>query len=163
MQGGLGDLSGRPFPPKPVEKKVAAPAPQAAASDAPAPEPKKFLGFEPLTWAKILPLGAMFFSILFNYTILRDTKDVLVVTAPGSGAEIIPFLKTWVNLTKPIMPIPVSLITSNFAIEQADLTLVAGLNRALEEGVADRWSAAVLRFLADAGVKTPEGLSANVM
>jgi AAA family ATP:ADP antiporter len=37
-------------------------------------------------------------SILFNYTILRDTKDVLVVTAPGSGAEIIPFLKTWVNL-----------------------------------------------------------------
>jgi AAA family ATP:ADP antiporter len=29
---------------------------------------------------------------------LRDTKDVLVVTAPGSGAEIIPFLKTYVNL-----------------------------------------------------------------
>jgi len=41
---------------------------------------------------------AQFFCILFNYTILRDTKDVLVVTAPGSGAEIIPFLKTWVNL-----------------------------------------------------------------
>ena len=33
------------------------------------------------------------FAVLFNYTILRDTKDVLVVTAPGSGAEIIPFLK----------------------------------------------------------------------
>ena len=42
--------------------------------------------------------GFMFFCILFNYTILRDTKDVLVVTAPGSGAEVIPFLKTWVNL-----------------------------------------------------------------
>ncbi|KAG9139477.1 hypothetical protein Leryth_023719 [Lithospermum erythrorhizon] len=28
----------------------------------------------------------------------RDTKDVLVVTAKGSSAEIIPFLKTWVNL-----------------------------------------------------------------
>lgn len=26
------------------------------------------------------------------------SQDVLVVTAPGSGAEIIPFLKTWVNL-----------------------------------------------------------------
>ena len=25
-------------------------------------------------------------------------QDVLVVTAPGSGAETIPFLKTWVNL-----------------------------------------------------------------
>ena len=50
------------------------------------------------TWGKVLPLALMFFCILFNYTILRDTKDVLVVTAPGSGAEIIPFLKTWVNL-----------------------------------------------------------------
>ena len=40
----------------------------------------------------------MFFCILFNYTILRDTKDVLVVTARGSGAEIIPFLKTYVQL-----------------------------------------------------------------
>jgi len=47
---------------------------------------------------KMVPLGLMFFFILFNYTILRDTKDVLVVTAPKSGAEIIPFLKTYVNL-----------------------------------------------------------------
>eukprot|EP00887_Chlorella_sp_A99_P006020 scaffold27.g6020.t1 len=63
-----------------------------------APEEKKFLGIPAFTWSKIIPLGVMFFCILFNYTILRDTKDVLVVTAPGSGAEIIPFLKTWVNL-----------------------------------------------------------------
>lgn len=27
-----------------------------------------------------------------------DMQDVLVVTAPGSGAEVIPFLKTYVNL-----------------------------------------------------------------
>ena len=47
---------------------------------------------------KLLPLGMMFFCILFNYTILRNTKDVLVVTAPGAGAEIIPFLKTYVQL-----------------------------------------------------------------
>ena len=47
---------------------------------------------------KVVPLALMMFCILFNYTILRDTKDVLVVTAPGSGAEIIPFLKTYVNL-----------------------------------------------------------------
>ena len=40
----------------------------------------------------------MFFCILFNYTILRDTKDVLVVTAKGSNADVVPFLKTWVNL-----------------------------------------------------------------
>jgi ATP:ADP antiporter, AAA family len=63
----------------------------------PAPE-RKVLGVATSTWQKVIPLGLMFFCILFNYTILRDTKDVLVVTAPGSGAEIIPFLKTWVNL-----------------------------------------------------------------
>ncbi|CAH9056418.1 unnamed protein product [Cuscuta epithymum] len=61
-------------------------------------EPAKFMGVELATLKKIVPLGLMFFCILFNYTILRDTKDVLVVTAKGSSAEIIPFLKTWVNL-----------------------------------------------------------------
>lgn len=34
----------------------------------------QFMGYDLLTWQKILPLGAMFFCILFNYTILRDTK-----------------------------------------------------------------------------------------
>lgn len=62
------------------------------------PETPKIFGIEILTLKKIIPLGLMFFCILFNYTILRDTKDVLVVTAKGSSAEIIPFLKTWVNL-----------------------------------------------------------------
>ncbi|KAM7257117.1 hypothetical protein ACFE04_012858 [Oxalis oulophora] len=61
-------------------------------------EKPNFLGIEFTTLKKIIPLGLMFFCILFNYTILRDTKDVLVVTAKGSSAEIIPFLKTWVNL-----------------------------------------------------------------
>ena len=36
---------------------------------------------------KLLPLALMFFCILFSYTILRDTKDVLMITAPKSGAE----------------------------------------------------------------------------
>ncbi len=44
---------------------------------------------------KLLPMLLMFFCISFNYTILRDMKDALVVTAGGSGAEIIPFLKFW--------------------------------------------------------------------
>lgn len=44
---------------------------------------------------KVLPMFLMFFCISFNYTILRDTKDTLVVTAPGSGAEAIPFIKVW--------------------------------------------------------------------
>jgi ATP:ADP antiporter, AAA family len=44
---------------------------------------------------KVLPMFLMFFCISFNYTILRDTKDTLLVTAPGSGAEAIPFVKVW--------------------------------------------------------------------
>lgn len=42
---------------------------------------------------KFLPMGGMMFFILFNYTILRDTKDSLVITAPGGGAAVLPFLK----------------------------------------------------------------------
>ena len=44
-----------------------------AADDAGAPK-KQFMGIEAITWQKIVPLGFMFFCILFNYTILRDTK-----------------------------------------------------------------------------------------
>ncbi len=40
---------------------------------------------------KFLPLGLIMFGILFNYTLLRDTKDALVVNAAGAG--VIPFLK----------------------------------------------------------------------
>jgi hypothetical protein len=48
---------------------------QASSGDVPAPgEGKKILGYDVFTWQKIIPLGAMFFCILFNYTILRDTK-----------------------------------------------------------------------------------------
>ena len=44
---------------------------------------------------KLVPMFLLFFFINFNYTILRDTKDSLIVTAPSSGAEAIPFLKGW--------------------------------------------------------------------
>eukprot|EP01033_Poteriospumella_lacustris_P006840 gene6841-4927_t len=73
-----------------------------ATADKPANEPVVTKPSERKTMKKLLPLGAMLFFILFNYTILRDTKDVLVVTAPNSGAEIIPFLKTYVNLPSAI-------------------------------------------------------------
>jgi len=45
-----------------------------------------------------LPLILIFFFICFNYNILRAAKDSLVITAPSSGAEIIPFMKVWVIL-----------------------------------------------------------------
>lgn len=44
---------------------------------------------------KLIPMLLLFFFILFNYTVLRDTKDTLIMTAPNSGAEAIPFLKVY--------------------------------------------------------------------
>jgi len=40
----------------------------------------------------------MFFLIAFNYNLLRTFKDSIVVTAPNSGAEAIPFIKVWAIL-----------------------------------------------------------------
>lgn len=50
---------------------------------------------------KFLPMGLMMFFILFNYTILRNIKDALVITA--AGPEILPFLKSFVVLPCSIM------------------------------------------------------------
>ena len=44
---------------------------------------------------KFIPLLLIFFLVGFNYSLLRATKDALVVTAPSSGAETLPFLKVW--------------------------------------------------------------------
>ncbi|MBX3486888.1 MAG: NTP/NDP exchange transporter [Candidatus Paracaedibacteraceae bacterium] len=60
----------------------------------------EFTGLRAILWPihnyeikKFLPMGLMMFCILFNYTVLRDTKDALVVNAPGSGAEALAFIK----------------------------------------------------------------------
>ena len=47
---------------------------------------------------KILPLLFMKFFISFTYGVLTTMKDAFVVTAKGSGAEVIPILKGWVVL-----------------------------------------------------------------
>lgn len=44
---------------------------------------------------KFLPLLFMAFFIGFNYNILRNMKDALLITAESSGAEVIPFIKVW--------------------------------------------------------------------
>ncbi len=60
----------------------------------------EFTGLRAILWPihnyeikKFLPMGLMMFCILFNYTVLRDTKDALIVNAPGSGAEALAFIK----------------------------------------------------------------------
>lgn len=49
-------------------------------------------------YRKFLPMLLIYFLICFNYTILRAAKDSLVITAPSSGAEAIPFIKVWAIL-----------------------------------------------------------------
>jgi AAA family ATP:ADP antiporter len=47
---------------------------------------------------KVLPLALMMLCVLFNYTILRDIKDSLILTSHGCGSECISFLKLWGTL-----------------------------------------------------------------
>lgn len=60
----------------------------------------EFSGWRKLVWPihsyeikKFLPMGIMMFCILFIYTVLRDTKDAILVNAPGAGAESLAFAK----------------------------------------------------------------------
>jgi ATP:ADP antiporter, AAA family len=66
------------------------------------PSGSTFTGLRGIFWPvhgfelkKFLPMGIMMMCILFNYTILRDTKDTLMVNAPGGGAECLSFLKLY--------------------------------------------------------------------
>jgi AAA family ATP:ADP antiporter len=65
------------------------------------PETKKFGPVREFFWPiyqnelkKFIPLALMQFFVIFVYTILRNTKDALVVDA--GGAAVIPFLKGYV-------------------------------------------------------------------
>ncbi|CAO5676154.1 MAG: ADP,ATP carrier protein 1 [Holosporales bacterium] len=60
----------------------------------------EFTGWRATLWPihphemkKFIPLALIMFAVLFNYTVLRDTKDTLVVNAAGAGA--ITFLKSY--------------------------------------------------------------------
>lgn len=52
---------------------------------------------------KFVPILLIFFLIAFNYNLLRSVKDAIIVTAPKSGAEAIPFIKMWVILPMAIV------------------------------------------------------------
>lgn len=47
---------------------------------------------------KFVPLLILYALICFNYSLLKAAKDALVITAPGSGAAAIPFIKIWAIL-----------------------------------------------------------------
>jgi AAA family ATP:ADP antiporter len=61
---------------------------------------EEFTGLRKAVWPihsfevkKFLPMGLMMFCILFIYTVLRDTKDAILVNSPGAGAESLAFAK----------------------------------------------------------------------
>lgn len=54
-------------------------------------------------YKKFIPMLLIFFLISFNYNILRAAKDTLIITAPGAGAEVIPFLKVWAILPAAVL------------------------------------------------------------
>ena len=47
---------------------------------------------------RFLPLLIIYALVCFNYSLLRGAKDALIITAPSSGAEAIPFIKVWAIL-----------------------------------------------------------------
>ena len=52
---------------------------------------------------KVLSLACILCLICFNYTILRNMKDAVVISAKSSGASVIPFIKVWVLLPMAIL------------------------------------------------------------
>lgn len=44
---------------------------------------------------KLIPMLLIFFLVSFDYNVLRTMKDTIVMYAPSSGAEVLPFLKVW--------------------------------------------------------------------
>lgn len=53
--------------------------------------------------AKFFPLLGIYFLITLNYNLLKTFKDSMVITAPASGAEAIPFIKVWAILPSAII------------------------------------------------------------
>lgn len=48
----------------------------------------------PHEFKKFLPMAFIMLCVLFNYTVLRNTKDALIATGAGAGIEAIPYLKS---------------------------------------------------------------------
>jgi AAA family ATP:ADP antiporter len=76
---------------------------------------------------KVLPMMMMLFLICFNYSILRNAKNTLVVTAQSSGAEVIPFIKVWVLLpTAILLTIIFTKLSNRLSQEKVFYVMISG-------------------------------------
>ncbi|OJU79917.1 MAG: AAA family ATPase [Chlamydia sp. 32-24] len=74
---------------------------------------------------KFVPMLLMLFFISFNYTILRNMKDAVVVT--NAGAEVIPFIKVWTLLPIAILlTVVFNKLSDFFSQENAFYMMVSG-------------------------------------
>ncbi|MBP7190517.1 MAG: AAA family ATPase, partial [Rickettsiaceae bacterium] len=81
----------------------------------------------PITWhenKKFLPMAAMMFFMLFNYSMLRSVKDGFVVT--DIGAEAISFLKTYVVFPSAIIAMIIYAKLCNAMSQQKVFYTVSG-------------------------------------
>ena len=75
--------------------------------------------------SKLIPMLIMLFLICFNYTILRNLKDSLVITS--AGAEVIPFIKVWVLFPMAIVStIIFTKLSNRFSQEKVFYIMVSG-------------------------------------
>lgn len=74
---------------------------------------------------KLIPMFLIVFLICVNYSILRNMKDTVVVTA--SGAEVIPFIKVWVMFPMAILlTILFTKLSNRFSQERVFYIMVSG-------------------------------------
>lgn len=97
-------------------------------------QPKPFSRIRNFFWPiynyelkKLIPMFTLFFLITFVYNVLRIMKIAIVVTAKGSGAEIISFLKIFGVLPGAlILTYIYTALISRFSRERVFYTMLAG-------------------------------------
>lgn len=102
--------------------------------DTNAPEQKQFGRFRNFVWPihnhelkKLIPMFALFFLISFVYNMLRCLKVSLMISAEGSGAEVIPFLKIGAVLPGALLLTYIfTLLMSRFNREKVFYIIITG-------------------------------------
>lgn len=74
----------------------------------------------------IIPMFLIIFLICLNYSILRNMKDALVVTA-NAGADVIPFIKVWAMLPIAVLlTLAFTKLCNRFSQEQVFYIILSG-------------------------------------
>lgn len=76
---------------------------------------------------KFLPMLFIISLLIFDYSILRNLKDSLVVTSQSSGAAVIPFIKVWVLLPMAVLlTIVFTKLSNRFSQEKVFYLIISG-------------------------------------